>query len=100
MIEVEITQKGVYQGNDMLPVGHRMKVQAVGAALKNKCRVLTPDSAQFEVATPAKPEEPSKRDQLRERYKELTGQDAPGRMKDETLEAKIAELEKGDADSE
>ena len=98
MKTIRITKAGVFRsGADMIPIGTELEVPDDFASWPGKWDLVSETASKsFEVATPAKqpePEEDTELDELREEYERVTGEKPHGRMKAETLRARIEEAQ-------
>ena len=106
-MRIRITKPGIYRnGTDMIPVGTELDVPDGFQGWANKYEVVS-SADKLEVATPTIESRPDDSDpgeqvggfesddlnDLREQYERITGERPHGRMKADTLRARIQEAE-------
>ena len=105
-MRIRITKSGIFRnGTDMIPVGTELDVPDDFSAWANKWTRVDSPSATLEVATPAavpgnaplgevdEPEVDEELEAARNEYERVFGEKPHGRMKAETIRARIAEAE-------
>ena len=93
-MRIRITRKGIYNHSGPVPIGTELDVPDDFSAWANKWARVDSPSATLEVATPVpEPEVDEDLEAARNEYERVFGEKPHGRMKAETIRARIEEAE-------